>query len=365
LKRVLRFLLRVLITLVILAAILIGLAVYFLYTPEPEKPALSGQTTVETVMSGGQSRTYRAYVPQGLPRGAPLVIVMHGWAQSGAEIRQETGYAFDRLADEHGFAVVYPDAYQGNWNTCDAADDSQAHKLDIDDVGFLTGIIDSFVGRIGIDPARVLATGLSAGGDMAVRLALEAPSRFRAVAAVASNLPVPGLFKCTPKEQASAPILIMNGTKDPLNPFDGGEVGAGNILFRLILSGGTVRSSHDTARYFADLNGYEGEPETSRSEEADGFSTEQFLWHNGTSADVELLALQGAGHVFPQPFYRARRILGPTPKTPNGAVVIWDFFEATALSQMLGSGSREGRSRRRRPHMESWWCGTLMRDPHH
>lgn len=76
---------------------------------------------------------------------------------------------------------------------------------------------------IGIDPARAFATGISRGGHMAFRLALEAPTRFRAVAAVAANVPAPENFKCKPAE-AGTSVMIMNGTKDPLNPFDGGEV---------------------------------------------------------------------------------------------------------------------------------------------
>jgi polyhydroxybutyrate depolymerase len=47
----------------------------------------------------GVARTYRAYVPQGLAKGAPLVVVMHGSGENGAEIRIETGRGFDRTAD--------------------------------------------------------------------------------------------------------------------------------------------------------------------------------------------------------------------------------------------------------------------------
>ena len=42
----------------------------------------------------------------GTRKGAPLVVVMHGAGENGALIRIETGYEFERLADEHGFAVV-------------------------------------------------------------------------------------------------------------------------------------------------------------------------------------------------------------------------------------------------------------------
>jgi poly(3-hydroxybutyrate) depolymerase len=45
-------------------------------------------------------------------------VVMHGSGQNGAQTRKWTGYGFERLADERGFAVVYPNGYEGYWNAC-------------------------------------------------------------------------------------------------------------------------------------------------------------------------------------------------------------------------------------------------------
>jgi poly(3-hydroxybutyrate) depolymerase len=50
----------------------------------------------------------------------------------------------------------------------------------------------------------------------------------------------------------------------------------------------------------------------------------RLIWND----QVEMLAIVGAGHVFPQPYYRARRILGASPKDPDAAALIWDFFAA-------------------------------------
>ena len=219
-RRVLRFLWG-LIVVVGLGGALFG---YFVYSPAPEVPQLSGTLTKGTIEVGGLKRTYLTYVPRGLAKGAPLVVVMHGSGENGAQMRIETGYGFERLADEHGFAVVYPNGYEGYWNACNIVGDYSANKLNIDDVGFLTGVVDKLITEIGVDPGRVFATGISRGGHMAFRLALEAPSRFRAVAAVSANVPTPENFKCKPAGQGTSSVMIMNGTKDPLNPFDGGEV---------------------------------------------------------------------------------------------------------------------------------------------
>src|ERR1035441_5005124 len=212
-RRVLRFIFRGLIGVVALVGVLGALFGYFGYSPAPEVPQLSGTLTRGTMTVGGLNRTYRTYLPRGLAKGAPLVLVMHGAGENGARMRIETGYGFEILADQHGFAVVYPNAYEGYWDVCNIVGDVSANGLNIDDVGFLTRMADKLVSEIGIDPGRVFAAGSSRGGFMAYRLALEAPSRFLAVAAVSANVPSPENFKCKPAAQGTSSVMIMNGTR--------------------------------------------------------------------------------------------------------------------------------------------------------
>lgn len=299
-----------------------ALLAYFLYTPAPEMPALRGTFTKHEMAVDGLTRTYRTYTPRGLVRGAPLVVVMHGSFQTGARIRVETGYGFDRLADQLGFAIAYPDGYEGNWNGCNIVGDYSANTLNIDDVGFLTRMVDTLISSFGVNRDRVFAAGVSRGGSMALRLALEAPSRFRAVAAVSENEPVPANFKCKPIGRGTSSVMIMNGTQDPLVPFDGGEVS----LFGLFIRRGKVLSSRESGEYFANLNAIAGAPETSWSQAADGVHVERAVWRNNAGAEVELIAIHGGGHGIPQPYRRHARLLGPSPGDPNGPEVIWSFF---------------------------------------
>ena len=126
-RRALRFVLWALIGVVALGGVLGALFGYFGYSPAPEVPRLSGTLTRETIPVGGLTRTYRTYVPRGMAKGAPLVLVMHGAGENGAQMRIETGYGFERLADEYGFAVVYPNAYEGYWDVCTIAGDVSAN----------------------------------------------------------------------------------------------------------------------------------------------------------------------------------------------------------------------------------------------
>jgi polyhydroxybutyrate depolymerase len=132
----------------------------------------------------------------------------------------------------------------------------------------------------------------------------------------------PENFKCKPAGQGTSSVLIMNGEEDPLNPFDGGEVKLFGLFKR-----GKVRSSRESGQYFADLNNIIGTPETSQMPVADRVHVEQVLWRNHPNVEVELVAINGGGHVLPQPYWRAPRILGPTPREPNGPALIWSFFE--------------------------------------
>ncbi len=192
--------LRVLAGVALLLAVGAVLVACVLYAAAPDVPHLAGSITSGSLMAGGRERTYFVYLPHDLPRQAPLVMVLHGSDGNADRVRKATGYGFERLADQHRFAVVYPEAYEGNWNACNIKGDYSANVLGIDDVGFLMALVDRLIKEYGIDAHRVFAAGVSRGGSMTYRLALEAPSRFRAVAAVAANVPAPQKFQV----QASA-----------------------------------------------------------------------------------------------------------------------------------------------------------------
>lgn len=60
--------------------------------------------TVETCTVDGLERTYRLYLPEGVPDNAPLVFVLHGY---GGNFNLDR-YGMNEAADRHGFAVCYP-----------------------------------------------------------------------------------------------------------------------------------------------------------------------------------------------------------------------------------------------------------------
>src|SRR5262245_35742560 len=91
-----------------------------LRAPKPALPELSAGIHAGTLEVDRRTRSYQLDAPAPRPHDAPLVILLHGSRMNGEALRRATGYAFDRLADEHGFIVAYPDAYKGRWNDCRA-----------------------------------------------------------------------------------------------------------------------------------------------------------------------------------------------------------------------------------------------------
>lgn len=321
--RVPRLLLIGLLSLLALVALAAALFAYFLYTPEPELPRLSGTLGKASMNVAGVERSYRTYVPKGLPKGAPLVLVMHGSGEGSQAIRVGTGYGFERLADQHGFAVAYPKSFGFDWNDCSSIGNTAVDGVRADDAVFLAALVEKLVGEIGVDPNRVFAAGVSNGGSMALRLALEHPKRYRAVAAALANVPAPQNFQCQPGAQTPS-VMILNGTEDPLVPYAGGEIN----LLGLFYKGGQVISSTASAQYLADRNAIAGKPQVNLTQTAHGTRVEHARWQAADGrTEVELVTLHGAGHGLPQPWARRPRLLGPSPMEPNGPALIWAFFE--------------------------------------
>ena len=312
---------RILVWIAGIAAILLAVAVYLLYAPRPPEPILGGGAVRQDIRIAARDRHYLLYAPTRTQPAPPLLVVFHGSMGSPGEIRAQTGYGFDRLADRDGFLVVYPQGYEGNWNDCRRAADFPARQLRIDDVGFFEALVARLHRERNVDLGRVFVAGVSNGGSFVLRLALERPDRIAGAAVFAASLPTDSNNVCAARSPPP-PILFVNGTRDPINPFDGGEV----TLFGFA-SRGEVRSAIDSVRWFAAREGARG-PVTDRIDPADRSDptwVERRLWR-GPRGEVALLAVIGGGHVVPQRAYRPPRLLGRVTHAIDGPAEAWSFF---------------------------------------
>jgi len=165
----------------------------------------------------GRTRDYRVYLPNGYEsqRRRPLVIALHGGLGSARLFELQAGLA--PVADEHGFAVAYPNGVWRSFNAGRCC--GRAARLDVDDVGFVGAVVDTLVARHGVERDRVYGTGFSNGAMMLHRIACERPGLFRAIAPVAGTLMVE---PCPAAEPLAA--LLIQGRLDERIPWEGGEL---------------------------------------------------------------------------------------------------------------------------------------------
>jgi polyhydroxybutyrate depolymerase len=294
---------------------------YFVYAPAPHVPSLSASVQRGSLRVGERQRSYAFYVPAKVASPPPLLLALHGSMGNATQMRRVSAYRFEQLADEHGFILVYPEGYEGHWNDCRRKGPFAAKQLGIDDVAFMRALVAHFRSTHAVDSARVFAVGISNGAHFSYRLALEAPELVRAVAAVAASLPTEDNFDCTPAKGAVS--VLINGTEDPINPFQGGRVTIFGFGDR-----GTVLSTRESASYFARRNGIAGAPivEQLSQKGSARTSVERTHWRSATGADVVLYTVHGGGHTLPQPHPSAPRLLGRTDRALDGAAEIWRFF---------------------------------------
>jgi polyhydroxybutyrate depolymerase len=310
----------------LLAILVLIAAAYALlwYSPAPPLPLLSATARRDVVQAGDKERTYLIYVPANLPPQAALVIMLHGSGMDGARMRRCTAYEFDCLADQYGFVVLYPDGYRQNWNDCRKHATFPAKRENIDDMSFIRALIGRVRKEQDIDEKRVYAFGYSNGGQMAFRLAIEAPDEIASVAAVAASLPTPDASSC-PEQGRTSRVMLINGTSDPINPYQGGIV----TLFGFA-SRGAVMSSVASAQHFAERNGITAPPipgQLPKAASDDITSVETLTWSANGKPYSCLYTVRDGGHVIPQQTYRFPRLLGKTTRLLDAPREAFRFFE--------------------------------------
>jgi polyhydroxybutyrate depolymerase len=290
-------------------------------------PSLTSSTQSGSLQWGGLTRTYLYYRPASspsFPAKLPLVFVLHGGSGRPQGMERLTFNRFNELADRDGFIVIYPAGVGHNWNDGRNVPESPAFRDNIDDVGFISALIDRFLNDFGGDPHRVYVTGISNGAIFSTRLACELSDKIAAAAPVAGSMPANLPARCSPKFPVS--MLFINGDKDPLVPFEGGYV---HFFSR---KRGEVIPVEKAAGDWALLDGCSGEPVTQAlpvKDPGDPTRVDRIAYpvsQNGS--EVLLYVVHGGGHTWPGGLrYAGEWIVGRVSRQLDATDLIWDFFK--------------------------------------
>ena len=291
----------------------------------PDKGQLSTATPV-TLDFGGLHRRYLIQVPPG--NGPfPVVILLHGGTQNADRVWQQS--SFPTLARRDGFILIAPDGVNGHWN------DGRGSTLGggvstADDVGFLSAVIADVVRSSRGDAGAVFMTGVSNGGLMTMRFACERGNLLRAAGNVISDLPMALRETCRPGK--ALPWISINGTLDPLMPFQGAPAGndrRGQPQPALLSADATfdfwARNARCSTRQSSELL-----PDLDANDQS---HVERRL-RDGCAGDTTSLqyVLVGAGHVAPGLRVRSRliqRVVGNANMDIDMGTVIWQHFAST------------------------------------
>ncbi|HEY2798536.1 MAG TPA: PHB depolymerase family esterase [Thermoanaerobaculia bacterium] len=286
-------------------------------------PARLHASEPKTLAAGGRTRVYRLHVPHGLPADKPaaLVLVFHGGRGEGATM--ERLVEFDALADREGFLVAYPDGVGKQWNDGREVAEFESFREKVDDVAFVSALIDAIAKDHRVDPRRIFATGISNGGIFSHFLAARLAGRIAAIAPVAGGIAEP--FRASFQPERPVSVLMMNGTEDPLVPYHGGSVGGGKH--------GRVLDTDEAARMWAAADGCAKDTRVETLPDADphdGCRVRRSRWTGGREGtEVVLYTFERGGHTWPGgPQYLPRLMIGRVCHDVDATRVIWEFFKA-------------------------------------
>ncbi|NOZ61068.1 MAG: T9SS type A sorting domain-containing protein [Calditrichaeota bacterium] len=154
-----------------------------------------------------------------------LILALHGGLGDAFNMENQSRLSQKTDTAKIKFIVVYPEGVKNligkrTWNAGGCCGYARDHN--IDDVGFISLLIDTLIGRYRINTNKIYATGMSNGGMLCYRLAAEISNKIAAIAPVASTM----VLREAISPQRAVPIIHFHSFLDENIPYYGG-VGSG------------------------------------------------------------------------------------------------------------------------------------------
>ena len=154
---------------------------------EPSTPGIETPALIEECMEFmGMERCWMIHIPTGYDevQKHPLIVNLHGFGGNKNALYDYSH--FDVIAEENDVIVVYPQGYENSWNAGWCCGD--AKDVGLDDVGFITELIEHVSSNFSVDSSRIYSSGHSNGCAMTHKLANEASEVFAAAGCMALYL---------------------------------------------------------------------------------------------------------------------------------------------------------------------------------
>lgn len=267
-----------------------------------------------TMDSSGQEREYVLYVPWSYDRAkpTPLIITMHG-ALLGPAAQMGISQ-WNRVADKHGFIVVYPAGLTSGVGLASGVLPiwpMEPEAILKADVRFISDLIDKLEATYNIDPTRIYVNGFSNGGGMTFALSCTLSHRIAAVGTVAAAQSLPWSW-CT--DSRPVPMITFHGTADRFMPYNGGSSP---------IAPGIFPSVSAWAANWARRNRCGPNP----VESVVDADVRRLEYTNcADDAAVVLYTIQGGGHTWPGGEPMPESMVGPTSSAIDATGQMWAFF---------------------------------------
>jgi len=281
----------------------------------------------KTLLFQNRLRNYFLHLPpaEKMNKPMPVLFNIHGGGGKAKTTPGFTFYRFNEIADKEGFIVVYPDAVDKNWND-GRSENLKPENRDVDDVGFIVEIINRLKADYTIDEDRIFTSGISNGGFMSTRLLCDRADLFRGGAILTATLSEEYLSECQPSQPVA--VLLMNGTDDPLVPYDGGMI----RLVNKSKTRGEVISTDDYLEFWKDRNSCEIDTtiKLPNSDKRDDSTVSLTTYKNcDEGGALRFYKVNGGGHTWPGgKQYLPKKMVGTTNRDINACDEIWKFFSS-------------------------------------
>ena len=249
------------------------------------------------------SREYIEYVPESYNASQPTAILfmLHGLRDSMQNKIELSGML--PFIDQQGWIIVVPQALEaevqmlgqtfslgGMWNAgmvVSVMGLTIAPNENVDDCGFLMALLDTMKVRYNIHPDSVFFSGISMGGFMAQRIAIDHSDKVSAIVSVSGTIAT-AISNRMP--ETNVDVMHIHGTSDDVVTYDGA-----NFSLDPFGSFNIGLSAEQTVEYWRSFNGCIETPRSCvyNDTKDDGFTFERYDYSGGNARVAFIKVING------------------------------------------------------------------------